>query len=76
MLRVYPYQGVYGEPRRNEPVHVPAANPLPENKMSSNTGDAGRDGYTVMSRADRYTGLRPSIEGTPDCQGPNMAQEQ
>ena len=76
MLRVYPYQGIYGEPRRNEPVRIRPANPLPENKMSSDTGNAGRDGYTVFSRASRETGLRPSIEGSPDCQGPNMAQEQ
>lgn len=76
-MSAYIYDGfIYSEPKRNEPVSVPAANPLPENKMSSDTGDAGRDGYTVFSRADRASGLRPSIGGHRTHPGPNMSQEQ
>lgn len=66
----------YSEPKRNEPVCVPAANPLPDNAKSSDTGDAGRDGYTVLSRASRLSGLRPSTGGHRTYPGPNMSQEQ
>jgi hypothetical protein len=69
----YPYGGVYppfGEARRNQPVNVKPANPLPENPMTSDTGNAGLDGYSVLSRADRYSGQRPSIDGRPDYWGP------
>lgn len=76
-MPLYPYEGFYGEPKRNEPVKVRPANPLPENKLSSDTGDAGRDGYSVLSRASRESGLRPLSEGgVPVCQGPRMSQEQ
>lgn len=76
-MSAYIYDGfLYSEPKRNEPVCAPAANPLPENKMSSDTGDAGRDGYSVLSRANRDNGLRPSIGGHRTHPGPNMAQEQ
>lgn len=72
----YPYEGFYGEPKRNEPVAVRPANPLPDNAKSSDTGNAGRDGYTVLSRANPYTKVRPSISGHPEPLGPDMAQEQ
>lgn len=75
-MPMIPYEAYYGEPKRNEPVCAPAANPLPENKMSSDTGDAGRDGYTVFSRAGRESGVRPLIGGHRTHPGPNMAQEQ
>jgi hypothetical protein len=51
--------GLYPVPRRNQPVELPAVNPLPVNALSNDTGNAGRDGYTVLSRADRYSGQRP-----------------
>ncbi len=75
----YPFGGLYqpfGYARRNEPVRLPPANPLPSNKLSSNTGDAGQDGYTVLSRADRISGERPPTGGDPEYWGPHQEQEQ
>jgi len=73
----FPYGGVYPIPRRNEPLEVPPVNPLPENAMSNDTGDAGRDGYSVLSRASRWTGERPIAGGpsefTPDV--PRISEE-
>ena len=48
---------------RNVPERVRPANPLPENKQTAATGDAGCDGYTCLSRADRQTGVRPPAGG-------------
>ena len=48
---------------RNVPEHIRPANPLPENAKNAATGDAGRDGYTCLSRADRETGVRPPAGG-------------
>ena len=48
---------------RNVPEAVRPANPLPGNDKASATGDAGRDGYTCLSRADRDTGVRPPAGG-------------
>lgn len=66
----------FGEAKRNQPVDLKPANPLPPNKMCSATGDAGLDGYSVLSRASRITGERPSTGGTPDYWGPHQTQEQ
>jgi hypothetical protein len=49
----------------NCPVDAPALNPLPENAKTADCGDAGRDGYTVLARANRYNGERP-ISGRDD----------
>jgi len=48
---------------RKVPKRVRPSNPLPENDKTSATGDAGRDGYTCLSRADRVTGVRPPAGG-------------
>ena len=48
---------------RNVPEKVRPANPLPANDKRSATGDAGRDGYTCLSRAERETGVRPPAGG-------------
>lgn len=73
MSRFYPegaFYSPYGYAPRNDPQNVPAKNPCPENAMSNDTGNAGADGYTVLSRASRFTGERPSIQGTPQYDGP------
>lgn len=72
-----PFGGLYPEPRRNEPVKLKAVNPLSDNAMSNDTGNAGRDGYTVLSRASRYTGCRPLAGTESDYApiGPNLAEE-
>ena len=48
---------------RNVPEKVKAVNPLPDNQKISATGDAGRDGYSCLARADRATGVRPPAGG-------------
>lgn len=74
----YPYGGVYqpiGYERRNEPVAIPECNPQPESKKRLDSGNAGADGYTVLSRASRYTGQRPPVEGYPVYSGPLMSED-
>lgn len=73
----YEYGGLYPIPRRNEPVKLKAVNPRPDNAMSNDTGNAGRDGYSVLSRADRYSGQRPLAGTESACEpsGPNLAEE-
>lgn len=66
----------FGEARRNQPVKLQPANPLPSNAMDNTSGDAGCDGYTRLSRANRTTGERPAVGGTPLYWGPNQGQEQ
>lgn len=66
----------FGEAKRNQPVDLEPANPLPPNKHRSDCGDAGLDGYSVLSRANPVTGVRPAIDGVPQYDGPNMEQEQ
>jgi hypothetical protein len=56
---------MFGIPNRNVPVRLTAQNPLPDNKLSSDCGNAGRDGYSCRSTADRKTGIRPSVGGVP-----------
>lgn len=45
----------------NDTCVVPAKNPEPQNAMSNDTGNAGLDGYTCLSRASRRSGMRPAI---------------
>lgn len=68
--------GTYGKPMRNQPVDVDAVNPKPESPKTADTGNAGLDGYTVLARADRETGQRPMVGGTPARQGPRYSEEQ
>lgn len=43
-----------------------AKDPRPvEPVLDSATGDAGRDGFTRLSRADRETGYRPPVGADP-----------
>lgn len=59
----------YGHCRRNEPVMLEDRRPETRT-MDNTTGDAGRDGFTVLSAADRETGIRPRIGGIPTYPGP------
>lgn len=75
----FEYGGIYspfGRAPRNQPVEIPACNPLPDNAMSNDCGDAGADGYSVLSRASRVTGERPlSGQNTPEYEGPRMSED-
>jgi hypothetical protein len=79
MTRGYPYQGLYdpfGFQRRNRIVDAEPLNPQPPSAKRLDTGDAGQDGYTVYSRADRQTGERPDIgPNTQDFHGPRLEDE-
>ena len=78
MPSVYPFGGIYspfGTATRNQPVVVKEVNPLGENDLSHSTGNAGRDGYTVLSRASRVTRERPMINGYPQFEGPLMDEQ-
>ena len=70
-----PYGAIYSSPRRNEPVDLLQVNPLPLNAMSNDTGNAGADGYTVLSRANRYSGERPLVGGVGDPTCPRMEED-
>lgn len=75
MVGLYRYGGLYdpiGYPRRNGLVDAPAKNPEPENAKIADCGDAGRDGYTVTSRASRFTGERELSHTTPEFEGPKL----
>jgi hypothetical protein len=61
---------------RNVPERVRPANPLPQNDMTAATGDAGRDGYTCLSRADRSTGVRPPAGGGTRVDWPPKADRE
>lgn len=76
-MTFYPSGSLYppfGEARRNQPVELRPANPLPENRMVAATGDAGLDGYSVLSSASRFSGMRPSIDGRPEYWGPRAEE--
>lgn len=66
----------YGNPKRNDPINVPAENPKSEPRKVLDVGDAAQDGYSVLSRADREGGRRPFVGGTPVHRGPRYDQEQ
>lgn len=75
MVGLYRYGGLYdpiGHARRNELVDAPAVNSLPENAMKADCGNAGLDGYTVLSRANRVTGERKLSNVTPEFEGPKL----
>jgi hypothetical protein len=52
------------------PYRLTPENPLPENAMDSDTGNAGLDGYTVLSRASRHSGQRPNVGGQTEYEAP------
>jgi hypothetical protein len=56
--------GFGGGSSRNRPIDLPSTRP-DKRPMTSATGNAGRDGYTALSTADRETGIRPPVGGTP-----------
>lgn len=59
----------------NQPVEARPLNPLPEHAMQADVGDAGRDGYTVLSRASRFTGERYIAGTEPEYWGPKLNED-
>lgn len=78
-MSVYPFGGIYspfGYAKRNEPVQLREANPLPENAKIADCGNAGLDGYSVLSRASRFSGERPTVGRPIDLyEGPRMSED-
>lgn len=70
----------FGSARRNDPVRLENPRPLPDYGTSSlESGDAGRDGFTVLSRANpNAQGNPPPVKGVvgPVYQGPDQSFEQ
>jgi hypothetical protein len=68
----------FGASRRNDPVKL--ENPRPDERPHRlDTGNAGLDGYTVISRADANAqGNPPPVKGVvgPSYQGPDQSFEQ
>jgi hypothetical protein len=69
------YATFYPLSKRNETPVIPYKNPDPPNAMSMDTGNAGLDGYSTLSRANRFNGERPEIGGEPDYPFPNNTTE-
>lgn len=63
----------YPSSSRDETPVIPAKNPAPPNAMSADTGNAGLDGYSVLSRASRHSGERPAIGGMEDHPFPHLS---
>lgn len=51
-------------PSRNRPIKLDDPRPV-DRVLDDRTGDAGRDGYTRVSQADRMTGQRSTVGGRP-----------
>lgn len=70
----------YGPNRRNQPVRLEDPHPVPDyGRASLESGNAGLDGYTCLSKADPdCAGNRPPVKGVvgPVCQGPDQSFEQ
>lgn len=64
----------YAPSRPGMPVQIEPKRP--DNRaMDSSTGDAGRDGYTRLSRADRETGVRQPVGSDPVYAGPRIFED-
>jgi hypothetical protein len=69
----------FGTAKRNDPVRINDPRPLPVYDDGQHTGDAGKDGYTVLSRASpNAQGSPPTVPNVigPAYQGPDQSFEQ
>lgn len=69
----------FGRSTRADPVRLVNPRPLTEYGNDLHTGDAGRDGYTVLSKASPDAqGSPPPVNGAigPAYQGPDSSFEQ
>jgi hypothetical protein len=66
----------FGNHKRNDPYRLDPKNPV-DRRFDDSTGDAGQDGYTVLSKADpNRAGSPPPVGGFPEHQGPDQSFEQ
>lgn len=69
----------FSNPRRNENYILEDPRPIPRQKDTVCSGNAGLDGFTVLSRADPDAqGSPPSVKGTVGRthRGPDQSFEQ
>lgn len=70
----------FGRSSRNDPVKLEDPRPIADyGTRSLETGDAGKDGYTILSRAHpNAQGNPPPVKGVvgPAYQGPDSSFEQ
>jgi hypothetical protein len=69
----------FGRERRNDPVRLADPHPIKDYGDDYCTGNAGRDGFTVLSRANpQAQGSPPPVAGSlgPVFQGPDQSFEQ
>jgi hypothetical protein len=69
----------FGNAKRNDPIQLNDPRPLTVYDDATHTGDAGKDGYTVLSRASPHAqGSPPPVSGVvgPAYQGPDQSFEQ
>ena len=70
----------YGSAKRNQPVKLSDPQPVPDHgRTAIESGDAGRDGFTVLSRAEKdCQGQAPVVAGDlgPVYLGPSQDFEQ
>ena len=67
-----------GSDKRNDPIELDDPRPIPRLGDDVHTGDAGKDGFTLLSRADpRRQGDPPAVAGTegPVYRGPDQSFE-
>jgi hypothetical protein len=69
----------FGNAKRNDPLKLEDPHPVTDYGDSIQTGDAGKDGFTVLSKASAQAqGSPPPVSGTigPAYQGPDSSFEQ
>lgn len=69
----------FGSAKRNDPVKLVNPRPLTDYGNDVCSGDAAKDGFTVLSRANpRAQGSPPPVDGVigPAFQGPDQSFEQ
>jgi len=74
----YLYGGVYdrwGYTQRNGLLKALPLNPLEPNAKTMETGNAGLDGYSVLSRADRTHGERTIAHTEPFFEAPKNSED-
>jgi hypothetical protein len=69
----------FGTAKRNDPLRLEDPRPLPVYEDGQHSGDAGKDGYTVLSKASPTAqGSPPPVRGVigPSYRGPDQSFEQ
>lgn len=69
----------FGLSKRNDPIRLVDPHPVPRYEDNTETGRPGRDGFTLLSKADpNWQGSPPDVSGTVGRthRGPDESFEQ